>query len=64
MNDRSLRSVITGLGGSKNGVPREAGFDITAASEVMAIMALARDLDDLRGGSARSPSATTARASR
>src|SRR5215210_1740720 len=48
MNDRSLRSVITGLGGAKNGLPREAGFDITAASEVMAIMALARDLDDLR----------------
>jgi formate--tetrahydrofolate ligase len=48
VNDRALRRVITGLGGKTNGVPRETGFDITAASEVMAILAMARDLDDLR----------------
>jgi formate--tetrahydrofolate ligase len=48
VNDRALRSVITGLGGPANGSPRETGFDITAASEVMAILAVARDLDDLR----------------
>ncbi len=48
MNDRSLRSIISGLGGRKNGSPRETGFDITAASEVMAIMALATDMQDLR----------------
>jgi formate--tetrahydrofolate ligase len=48
VNDRALRSVITGLGGKTNGTPRETGFDITAASEVMAILAVARDLADLR----------------
>ncbi|HUJ55774.1 MAG TPA: formate--tetrahydrofolate ligase [Gaiellaceae bacterium] len=48
MNDRSLRQVVTGLGGKVNGLPRETGFDITAASEVMAILAMARDLSDLR----------------
>jgi formate--tetrahydrofolate ligase len=48
MNDRSLREVVVGLGGKVNGIPRETGFDITAASEVMAILAMARDLDDLR----------------
>ena len=48
MNDRGLRNIITGLGGATNGSPRETGFDITAASEVMAILALARDLPDLR----------------
>jgi formate--tetrahydrofolate ligase len=48
MNDRALREVVVGLGGKVNGVPRESGFDITAASEVMAILAMARDLDDLR----------------
>lgn len=48
MNDRSLRKVVTGLGGKVNGMPRETGFDITAASEVMAILAMARDLGDLR----------------
>ena len=48
MNDRALRQVIVGLGGRINGAPRETGFDITAASEVMAILAMARDLDDLR----------------
>jgi len=48
MNDRSLRNVLVGLGGRNGGVPRETGFDITAASEVMAILCLASDLDDLR----------------
>ncbi len=48
MNDRNLRNVITGLGGRAHGAPRETGFDITAASEVMALVAVARDLDDLR----------------
>ncbi|MDJ0846952.1 MAG: formate--tetrahydrofolate ligase [Myxococcota bacterium] len=48
MNDRALRNVIVGLGGSGQGVPRETGFDITAASEVMAILCLAEDEDDLR----------------
>ncbi|BDW99635.1 formate--tetrahydrofolate ligase [Maricaulis maris] len=47
MNDRSLRNIVTGLGGAAHGTPREAGFDITVASEVMAILCLARDLDDL-----------------
>jgi formate--tetrahydrofolate ligase len=48
MNDRSLRKVLVGLGGRVNGIPRETGFDITAASEVMAILAVSRDLKDLR----------------
>ena len=48
MNDRNLRNVITGLGGRTHGAPRETGFDITAASEVMALVAVARDLADLR----------------
>ena len=48
MNDRSLYRVVTGLGGRKRGVPRETGFDITPASEVMAILCLARDLQDLK----------------
>ncbi len=48
LNDRALRSVIVGLGGRINGNPREAGFDIAVASEVMAILALAADLHDLR----------------
>ncbi len=48
MNDRSLRFIVTGLGGPAHGVPREAGFDITAASEVMAMLCLARDAEDLR----------------
>jgi len=48
MNDRALRNVIVGLGGPKQGVPRETGFDITAASEVMAMLCLAQDEDDLR----------------
>lgn len=48
VNDRSLRNIITGLGGVVNGVPGEAGFDITPASEIMAILCLAEDQDDLR----------------
>jgi formyltetrahydrofolate synthetase len=48
VTDRQLRSIVGGLGGAKNGVPAESGFDITAASEVMAILALATDLNDLR----------------
>jgi formate--tetrahydrofolate ligase len=48
MNDRSLRQIVSGLGGVANGTPREAGFDITVASEVMAIFCLSRSLDDLR----------------
>ncbi len=48
MNDRALRQIVLGLGGRSNGYPRETGFDITAASEVMAILAMARDLNDLR----------------
>ncbi len=48
MNDRALRQTAIGLGGRANGYPRETGFDITAASEVMAIVAVANDLNDLR----------------
>lgn len=48
MNDRSLRKIIVGLGGSMSGVPRETGFDITAASEVMAILCLSKSLEDLK----------------
>ncbi len=48
MNDRALRNIVVGLGGRANGYARETGFDITAASEVMAIVAVSRDLDDLR----------------
>jgi formate--tetrahydrofolate ligase len=48
MNDRALRQITLGLGGRANGYPRESGFDITAASEVMAILAVSRDLRDLR----------------
>ncbi len=48
MNDRSLRHIVTGLGGVANGLPREAGFDITVASEVMAILCLAADPADLQ----------------
>lgn len=53
VNDRSLRHVVTGLGGPVQGMPREAGFDITAASEIMAILCLATDLDDLKERLAR-----------
>lgn len=48
MNDRALRQVVVGLGGKKNGYPREDGFTITVASEVMAILCLADDLEDLK----------------
>src|SRR5437868_9143610 len=47
MNDRALRSIVNSLGGTANGFPREDGFDITVASEVMAILCLAMDLNDL-----------------
>jgi formate--tetrahydrofolate ligase len=48
MNDRALREIVCSLGGVANGFPREAGFDITVASEIMAIFCLASDLDDLK----------------
>jgi formate--tetrahydrofolate ligase len=48
MNDRALRHIVLGLGGAAHGVPREGGFEITVASEVMAIMCLARDLPDFK----------------
>ncbi len=48
MNDRSLRSIVSSLGGVANGFPREDGFDITVASEVMAVFCLAKNLDDLK----------------
>lgn len=48
VNDRNLRNIITGLGGRGNGVPSESGFDITPASEIMAIMCLSTGIDDLR----------------
>ncbi len=53
VNDRQLRSIVSGIGGKTNGMPREDGFDITAASEVMAVFCLARDLDDLKTRLAR-----------
>ena len=68
MNDRSLRDMISGLGGVANGSPRETGFDITVASEVMAVFCLARDLADLQArlgriivGRRKDGSAVTAR---
>ena len=48
VNDRSLRSIVTGLGPRANGIPQESGFDITPASEIMAILCLSKDLDDMR----------------
>ena len=48
MNDRALREIVTGLGGKAGGIMRQAGFNITAASEIMAILCLANDLDDLK----------------
>ena len=48
MNDRSLRDITIGLGGTANGIPRQDGFNITAASEVMAILCMAKDIDDLK----------------
>jgi len=53
MNDRALRDIVIGLGGTSNGPPREDGFDIVVASEVMAVFCLARDLDDLQARLAR-----------
>ncbi len=53
MNDRALRDIVTGLGGKSEGVPRETGFEITAASEVMAILCLAESVDDLKARLAR-----------
>lgn len=48
MNDRQLRNIVSGLGGPANGSPREDGFEITVASEIMAVLCLAEDLDDLK----------------
>lgn len=48
MNDRQLRNIVTGLGGKANGLPMESGFDITAASEIMAVLCLASDMEDLK----------------
>lgn len=48
MNDRSLRHIVVGLGGSTNGIPREEGFNITPASEVMAILCMSKDFEDLK----------------
>ena len=53
MNDRQLRQIVDGLGGQKNGVPREDGFDITVASEIMAIFCLADSIEDLKARLAR-----------
>ncbi|MDE2517424.1 MAG: formate--tetrahydrofolate ligase [Rhodospirillales bacterium] len=53
MNDRALRAIVNGLGGAMNGSPREDGFDITVASEVMAVFCLSRDLADLQARLAR-----------
>ena len=53
MNDRQLRNVVDGLGGKVNGVPREDGYDITVASEVMAVLCLASDINDLKARLAR-----------
>src|SRR3954468_8495709 len=68
MNDRALRQIVQSLGGVANGYPRESGFDITVASEIMAILCLAEDLEDLRErlariviGYRRDKSAVTAR---
>ena len=53
MNDRQLRNIVDGLGGKMQGVPREDGYDITVASEIMAILCLSRDIDDLKARLAR-----------
>ena len=53
MNDRQLRNIVDGLGGKSNGTPREDGYDITAASEIMAVLCLANDLEDLKARLAR-----------
>ena len=64
MNDRALRDVVIGLGGTTQGVPRETGFDITAASEVMAILCLATGISDLKVRWAISLSVTPMRVNR
>jgi formate--tetrahydrofolate ligase len=53
MNDRALRNIVVGLGGPPNGIPRESNFEITAASEIMAVLCLSRDLGDLKSRIAR-----------
>jgi formate--tetrahydrofolate ligase len=53
MNDRQLRNIVDGLGGRTNGTPREDGYDITVASEVMAILCMSSDIDDLKARIAR-----------
>jgi formate--tetrahydrofolate ligase len=53
MNDRALRNIVLGLGGPVNGIPRESGFEITVASEIMAILCLALDLNDVKARVAR-----------
>ena len=53
MNDRQLRFIVDGLGGKANGTPREDGFDISVASEIMAILCLASDIEDLKARVAR-----------
>ena len=53
MNDRQLRFVVDGLGGKANGTPREDGYDITVASEIMAVLCLASDINDLKARLAR-----------
>ena len=53
MNDRFLRNVVVGLGGKSHGTPREDRFDITAASEIMAVLSLAKDYEDLEERLAR-----------
>ena len=60
VSDRALRNIVTGLGGKTNGVPRETGYDITVASEVMAILALTSDLADIRKRLGRIVIGTTA----
>ena len=64
VNDRALRDVVVGLGGRLDGVPREAGFLITSASEIMAALCLAEDLIDLKQRLGRMLVALTATASR
>jgi formate--tetrahydrofolate ligase len=60
MNERALRNIVLGLGGPAHGVPRESGFEITAASEIMAVLCLAGDLADLKARLARTIVAETA----
>ena len=66
MNDRALRNIIVGLGGTDNGMPRETGFDITVASEVMAVFCLSESLAELKSGwgGSSSPTPTTRSRSR